>query len=150
MDYQTKFIELAGEINTYMPYYVVSRTVDALNERERSIKKAKILILGIAYKKDIDDQRESPSLKIISLFQKKGAIVSYNDRYAPRTAVYRDYPGLDLKSVPLTEKNLKEIDAVVIATDHSEYDYDWIVENSQLVIEARNAVKKKRDNVVKA
>ena len=150
VDYQTKFIELAGEINTFMPYYVVEKTGDALNERGKSIKGAKILVLGIAYKKDIDDQRESPSLKIISLFKKKGAQVSYNDPYAQETAVYRDYPGLKLKSVPLTEKTLIDFDAVVISTDHSEYDYDWIVKNSDLVIDTRNAVKRKRKNVVKA
>ena len=150
VDYQTKFIELAGEINTSMPYYVISKTVDALNERSVPIKNAKILILGIAYKKDVDDQRESPSLKIISLFKKKGAKVFYNDPYSPETAHYRDYPDLKLKSVPLTEKRIKTFDAIVISTDHSVYDYDWIVKHANLVIDTRNAVKKKRKNVVKA
>lgn len=150
VDYPTKFIELAGEINTLMPYYVVSKTIEALNERGKSIKRARILVLGIAYKKEIDDQRESPSLKIISLLQKKGAIVSYNDPYVPQSFGHRDYPGLKLKSVRLSEKKLKEFDAVVIATDHSKYDYDWIVKNSFLVIDTRNAIKKKRKNVVKA
>ncbi|MFC2156945.1 nucleotide sugar dehydrogenase [Acidobacteriota bacterium] len=150
VDYQTKFIELAGEINTSMPYYVISKTVDALNERGMPIKNAKILILGIAYKRDVDDQRESPSLKIISLFKKKGAKVSYNDPYSPETAHYRDYPDLKLKSVPLTEKRIKNFDAVVISTDHSVYDYDWIVKHAALVVDTRNAVKKKRKNVVKA
>ncbi|MCK4264408.1 MAG: nucleotide sugar dehydrogenase, partial [Candidatus Aminicenantes bacterium] len=134
VDYPTKFIELAGEINTLMPYYVVSKTIEALNERGKSIKGARILVLGIAYKKEIDDQRESPSLKIISLLQKKGAIVSYNDPYVPQSFGHRDYPGLKLKSVRLSEKKLKEFDAVVIATDHSRYNYDWIVKNSFLVI----------------
>lgn len=150
VDYPTKFIELAGEINTLMPYYVVSKTIEALNERGKSIKGARILVLGIAYKKDIDDQRESPSLKIISLLQKKGAIVSYNDPYVPQSFGHRDYPGLKLKSVRLSEKKLKEFNAVVIATDHSRYDYDWIVKNSFLVIDTRNAIKKRRKNVVKA
>jgi len=150
VDYPTKFIELAGEINTLMPYYVVSKTIEALNERGRSIKKARILVLGIAYKKEIDDQRESPSLKIISLLQKKGAIVSYNDPYVPQSFGHRDYPGLKLKSVRLSEEKLKEFNAVVIATDHSRYDYDWIVKNSFLVIDTRNAIKKRRKNVVKA
>ena len=150
VDYPTKFIELAGEINTLMPYYVVSKTIEALNERGKSIKGARILVLGIAYKKDIDDQRESPSLKIISLLQKKGAIVSYNDPYVPQSFGHRDYPGLKLKSVRLSEKKLKEFNAVVIATDHSGYDYDWIVKNSFLVIDTRNAIKKRRKNVVKA
>jgi len=150
VDYPTKFIELAGEINTLMPYYVVSKTIEALNERGKSIKGARILVLGIAYKKDIDDQRESPSLKIISLLQKKGAIVSYNDPYVPQSFGHRDYPGLKLKSVRLSEKKLKEFNAVVIATDHSRYDYEWIVKNSFLVIDTRNAIKKRRKNVVKA
>ena len=150
VDYPTKFIELAGEINTLMPYYVVSKTIEALNERGKSIKGARILVLGIAYKRDIDDQRESPSLKIINLLQKKGAIVSYNDPYVPQSFGHRDYPGLKLKSVRLSEKKLKEFDAVVIATDHSRYDYEWIVKNSFLVIDTRNAIKKRRKNVVKA
>jgi UDP-N-acetyl-D-glucosamine dehydrogenase len=150
VDYPTKFIELAGEINTKMPYFVVSRTVNALNERRKSIKGAKILILGIAYKKDVDDQRESPALKIISLLQKKGAKISYNDPYVSESKGHRDYPGLSLKSVPLGAGMLKRFDAVIIATDHSVYDYDWIVRNSALVIDTRNAVKRKRKNVVKA
>lgn len=150
VDYPTKFIELAGEINTLMPYYVVSKTVEALNERKKSIRGAKVLILGIAYKKDVDDQRESPSLKIISLLQGKGAKVSYNDPYVPHSSGHRDYPGLDLNSVELNEKKLKEYDAVIIATDHSLYDYDWILKNSKLIVDTRNAIKKKRKNVVKA
>lgn len=149
-DYPTKFIELAGEINTIMPYYVVSKTIEALNERGKSIRGARILILGIAYKKDIDDQRESPSLKIISLLQKKGAKVSYNDPYVSQSYGHRDYPGLKLKSVALTEKGLKEFNAVIIATAHSVYDFKWIAESSSLVIDTRNAVKKKRKNVIKA
>jgi UDP-N-acetyl-D-glucosamine dehydrogenase len=150
VDYQTKFIELAGEINTYMPYYVREKTVAALNERGRSVKGAKVLVLGLAYKKDIDDSRESPSLKIITLFRDKGAKVSYNDPYVPRVAGHREYPGLELKSVPLTKALLKRSDAVIIATDHTAYDYDWIVKNAPLVIDSRNAIKRRRKNVVKA
>jgi UDP-N-acetyl-D-glucosamine dehydrogenase len=150
VDYPTKFIELAGEINTLMPYYVVTKTVEALNENGKSIKRARILILGLAYKEDIDDQRESPSLKIISLFKKRGANVSYNDPYVPQAGGYRDYPGLSLESVDLTEKKLKECDAVVIVTAHSAYDFDWIAKNASLIIDTRNAIKKKKKNVVKA
>lgn len=150
VDYPTKFIELAGEINTLMPYYVVTKTVEALNENGKSIKGAKILVLGLAYKEDIDDQRESPSLKIISLLKKRGARVSYNDPYVPRASGYRDYPGLVLESVELTEKRLKESDAVVIVTAHSAYDFDWIAKNVSLIIDTRNAIKKKKKNVVKA
>jgi len=150
VDYETKFIELAGEINTLMPYYVVTKATEALNERKKSIKGAKILILGIAYKEDVDDQRESPALKIISLLQKSGAEVSYNDPYVPHSFGHRDYPGLSLKSVALSEEKLKEFDAVIVATAHSAYDFEWIVKNSSLVIDTRNAIKKKRNNVVKA
>ena len=149
-DYQTKFIELAGEINTFMPYYVMERTVAALNERGKSIKGAKILVLGLAYKKDIDDSRESPSLKLISLFKGKGAKVSYNDPFIPRAVGHREYPGLDLSSVPLSAARLKKADAVVISTDHTAYDYAWIAKHAPLVVDTRNAVKRRRRNVVKA
>ncbi|MFO7733326.1 MAG: nucleotide sugar dehydrogenase [Candidatus Aminicenantes bacterium] len=149
-DYQTKFIELAGEINTFMPYYVMERTMEALNERGKSIKGAKILVLGLAYKKDIDDSRESPSLKLISLFQGKGAKVSYNDPYIPRAVGHREYPGLDLSSVPMTAARLKKTDAVVISTDHTAYDFAWIAKHAPLVVDTRNAVKRRRRNVVKA
>ena len=150
VDYQTKFIELAGEINIFMPYYVVGKTIDALNERGKTIKGAKILVLGLSYKKDIDDSRESPALKIISLLQEKGIYVAYNDPYAPVDLEYRDYPGLILRPVKLTEKRLRTFDAVIIATDHSVYDFDWIVKHSHLVVDTRNAVKKKKKNVIKA
>ncbi|TEU07801.1 MAG: nucleotide sugar dehydrogenase [Candidatus Aminicenantes bacterium] len=150
VDHPTKFIELAGEINIFMPYYVVTKTIEALNENGKSIKGAKILILGLAYKEDIDDQRESPSLKIISLLKKHGAEVSYNDPYVPQASGYRDYPGLVLESVELTGSILKASDAVVIVTAHSDYDFDWIAKNASLIIDTRNAIKKKMKNVVKA
>ncbi|MFQ6038803.1 MAG: nucleotide sugar dehydrogenase, partial [Candidatus Aminicenantales bacterium] len=150
VDHPTKFIELAGEINTQMPYYVVSKTIEALNERGKSIRGAKILILGVAYKKDVDDQRESPSLKIISLLKAKGARVAYNDPYVPESRGHRDYPGLELRSVPLTARRLRASDAVIIATAHSAYDFDWIADHAPLVIDTRNAVRKKRRHVVKA
>ena len=150
VDQPTKFIELAGEINRYMPYYVVAKTSEALNESGKSLKGAKILVLGLAYKENIDDQRESPSLKIISLLKKQGAEVSYNDPYVPQAGGYRDYPGLVLESVGLTEDILKKSDAVVVVTAHSDYDFDWIAKNASLIIDTRNAVKKKMKNVVKA
>jgi UDP-N-acetyl-D-glucosamine dehydrogenase len=149
-DFQTRFIELAGEINTLMPYYVVEKTIAALNARGKALKGSRILILGLAYKKDIDDARESPSLKILSLFLDKGAKVSYNDPYIPRSGEHREYPGLDLRSVPLTSARLKKTDAVVIATDHSSYDFAWIVKQAPLVVDTRNAVKRKSKKVVKA
>jgi UDP-N-acetyl-D-glucosamine dehydrogenase len=150
VDYETRFIELAGEINTTMPHYVLSKTSDALRDRGKKIASSKILILGISYKKDVDDQRESPSLKLIDLFQKKGADVSYHDPYSPKTTEYRAYPDLNMASIELNEKQLNGLDAVIIATDHSCYDYEWIAENSALVVDTRNAIKTKRENVVKA
>ncbi len=150
-DFNTRFIELAGEINTSMPYYVIERVVNALNERGKSIKSSKILVLGLAYKKNVDDTRESPSLKLIDLLMRRGADVDYNDPYVPRTVKLRKYD-LKMTSVPLTEENLRGYDCVVVATDHSDYDYDFIVSNSSLVVDTRNATKgvKERDKIVKA
>jgi UDP-N-acetyl-D-glucosamine dehydrogenase len=137
-DFNTRFIELAGEINTLMPYYVVGRTVDALNARGKGIKGARILIMGLAYKKDVDDVRESPSLKLIELLTDKGAVVDYNDPYVARTHRMRRYD-LKMSSVSLTPRNLKKYDCVVISTNHSSYDYGFIVKHSRLVVDARNA-----------
>ncbi len=150
VDYPTKFIELAGEINTRMPYYIVDKTIEALNQRGKSIRGAKILVLGIAYKKDIDDQRESPSLKIISIFKRKGARVAYNDPHVPRSSGHREYPGLSLRSVALTPKRLRASDAVIIATDHSAYEFEKIVKYAPMVIDTRDAIKRKRRNIIKA
>lgn len=138
-DFHTRFIELAGEINTYMPYYVVQKTIDALNERGVSIKGAKILVLGLAYKKDVDDVRESPAFKIIELLEEKGAIVDYNDPYIPESPKTRMY-NLSKKSVSLTEENLSKYDCVLIATDHSVYDPKFIVEHSKLIVDTRNLI----------
>jgi len=152
LNFNTHFIELAGEINTNMPDYVVSKTADALNKRGKCLRGAKILILGIAYKRDIDDMRESPALEIIELLREKGAKISYNDPYIPRIPKVRKHD-LDLKSTPLTAKFLKSVDAALIITDHSSYDYSWIVENSDLVVDTRNAtkdVKKFRSRILKA
>ena len=152
LNFNTSFIELAGEINTDMPAYVISRITDALNEQGKCLKNAKILVLGIAYKKDIDDMRESPALEIIELLKEKGARVSYNDPFIPRMPKLRRHE-LNLKSAPLAKKIFKAMDAVVIVTDHSKYDYEWIVEHSALVIDTRNAtrnVKTQRHKIVKA
>jgi len=148
----TRFIELAGEINTNMPHYVVAKTMDALNSRKKSLNGAKILVLGLAYKKDIDDIRESPSVELIELLQEKGAKVDYNDPYIPGTYKQREHD-LRLKSKPLTAAMLKSYDAVLIATDHSDYDYKWIVQNAQLIIDTRNvtdSIKRSRSKIVKA
>jgi UDP-N-acetyl-D-glucosamine dehydrogenase len=134
----TRFIELAGEINTSMPRYVVAKTTEALNEHRKSLKGSKVFVLGLAYKKDIDDLRESPSIELIELLREKGAKVDYNDPYIPRTHKQRQHD-LKMTSRRLSEKMLSSYDVVLISTDHSDYDYKWIVENSKLVVDARNA-----------
>lgn len=141
-DINTKFIELAGEINTLQPYYVVNRTIEALNNQNKSIKGSKILILGAAYKKNIDDMRESPSLKLIEIFINKGAIVSYNDPFVPKLPATRHYK-FDMESVELTIENLRSFDVIVVSTDHDIYDYNFIYDNSNLIIDTRNAFKQK-------
>jgi UDP-N-acetyl-D-glucosamine dehydrogenase len=148
----TRFIELAGEINTDMPHYVIHRTMEALNNRKKSLNGAKVLILGLAYKPDIDDVRESPSLELIELLKERGAKVDYNDPYVPATHKMREYD-LKMSSKKLTAAMLKSYDVVLISTNHSDYDYKWIVKNAKLVIDTRNAcanVKTGRNKIVKA
>jgi len=135
----TRFIELAGEINTMMPEYVIMKTISALNKRKKSLKDSKILVIGVAYKKDIDDARESPGIKIIELLQEGGAEVSYYDPYIPQIYDMRQ-TDLVMSSVKLTEELLKEQDAVIIVTAHSNIDYKNIVDNSSIVIDTRNAL----------
>ncbi len=137
-DFRTKFIELAGEVNINMPYFVIDKLADALNEHSKSIKGSKVLVLGLAYKRDIDDLRESPSLTIIELLREKGADVSYNDPYFPSVGHGRHY-ALNMTNTPL--EKLGEFDAVMIVTDHTNYDYKAIVEQSKLVVDTRNATK---------
>lgn len=139
-DFTTRFIQLAGEINVHIPYYVVSKIVDALNEREKSIRGANILILGVAYKKDVDDARESPALAIMDLLRKKGAVLLYHDPYIPVLPPFRKYC-FNLKSSPLTEGLLRRMDAAVVVTDHSQIDYVWVVQHTPLVIDTRNVTK---------
>jgi UDP-N-acetyl-D-glucosamine dehydrogenase len=151
-EFQTKFIELAGEINTAMPSYVVTRTMEALNDRGIAMRGARILMLGVAYKKDIDDMRESPAVHIIELLQKRGALVVYHDPYVPRMPRMRQHH-LDMVSVPLTDRAIEDSDAVLIATDHSAIDYGRVVAKAPLVVDTRNAtrnVKHGRDKIVKA
>jgi UDP-N-acetyl-D-glucosamine dehydrogenase len=137
-DFRTRFIELAGEINTNMPYHVLESVGKALNQQRKALNGAKVLVLGLAYKKDIDDLRESPSLTIIELLQKDGAQVSYNDPYFPTVGKGRKYD-LQMKCAPL--ENLGQYDCVLIVTDHSDYDYAKIVRESQLVVDTRNATR---------
>jgi UDP-N-acetyl-D-glucosamine dehydrogenase len=137
-DFRTRFIELAGEINTHMPYHVIASVGGALNQHRKSLNAAKILILGVAYKKDIDDLRESPALTIIELLQKEGAEVSYHDPYFPFIGKGRKYD-LQMKRAELAD--LGRYDCIVIVTDHSDYDYKKIVREAQLVVDTRNATK---------
>src|ERR1700719_2995812 len=137
-DFHTRFIELAGEINTNMPYHVLDSVAHALNQQKKAVNGSKVLVLGVAYKKDIDDLRESPALTIIELLQKAGAEVSYNDPYFPVVGRGRKYD-LQMKCAPLD--NLGQYDCVLIVTDHSDYDYARIVRESKLVVDTRNATR---------
>jgi UDP-N-acetyl-D-glucosamine dehydrogenase len=135
-----------------MPHYVVTKTLEAMNERGKSLKGSKVLILGLAYKKDIDDVRESPSIELIEILKEKGAKIDYNDPYIPGTHKMREHD-LKMKSRPLSAKMLRGYDIVMIATDHSCYDYNMIVKNAKLVVDTRNAtanVKKGRNKIIKA
>jgi len=149
----TRFIELAGEVNTAMPQFVIGKVGDALNERGRPVKGSKIALLGMAYKKDVDDPRESPGFELMELLLKKGAVVSYNDPHIPRLPRVRNHPYLDLVSQPLTAAFLQAQDCVLIVTDHSAYDWNFIVSHAALVVDTRNAtrdVKGHRDRIVRA
>jgi UDP-N-acetyl-D-glucosamine dehydrogenase len=139
-EFPTRFIELAGEINTAMPEHVVTSLAEALNRRKQCLQDARILVLGVAYKKDIDDLRESPSLRIIQLLQERGAQVDYHDPYFPALPKTRHY-NFGLASVEPTPKRLGQYAAVVIATDHSSYDYAAIVRHARLVVDTRNATR---------
>ena len=141
-DFATRFIELAGEVNTEMPYHVVNAVATALNNHKKSLKGSKILILGVAYKKDVDDLRESPTLKIMQLLQQRGTELDYNDPYFPKLHKMRHYNFEHMKSVPLSAQTLSSYDGVVIATDHSSYDYGAIVDAAKLVVDSRNATRR--------
>ena len=137
MHYRVRFIELAGEINAEMPHYVASKVAEGLNEFERSVKGAAILILGVAYKADIDDPRESPALDIIGLLRQHGAHVSYSNPHVPM----HDLRGTTLDSEPLTAERLTAADCVVIVTNHRAFDYGLIARHARLIIDTRNALK---------
>jgi UDP-N-acetyl-D-glucosamine dehydrogenase len=139
-DFATRFVELAGEINSAMPRHVVDTLAEALNVRKKCFQDSRILILGVSYKKDLDDLRESPSLRLMELLQERGARVDYHDPYFPRLHKMRRYD-FKLASVELTAANLAAYDAVLIATDHSSIDYAWLVEHAQLVVDTRNATR---------
>jgi UDP-N-acetyl-D-glucosamine dehydrogenase len=137
-DFNTRFIELAGQINTGMPYFVVDNIIEAMSQQGRALRGSRILVLGVAYKRDIDDLRESPSLTIIELLQKRGALVEYNDPFFPTVGQGRKY-ALNMTSTPLDK--VPEFDCVVIVTDHSQYDYPGIVAKAKLVVDTRNATR---------
>ncbi len=148
----TRFIELAGEINTAMPEYVVNHCASALNEHQKALKGARVLVLGLAYKKNIDDIRESPSIELIEILRRRGAKVDYNDPYVPTTHKQREHD-LRMRSVPITPASLRKYDCVVVSTDHDCYDYAAIIKNSKIVVDSRNAcarVKGPKRNVYKA
>ncbi len=137
----TKFIELAGEINTFMPYYVIEKAGEVLNKFKKSLNGSKVLILGASYKKDIDDMRESPSLKLIEILREKGAKVDYNDPYVPKLPKTRKYH-YDMESVELSKKNLAKYDLVLLSTDHTDYNYKFISASSKVILDTRNAFER--------
>jgi len=137
-DFHTRFIELAGQVNAGMPYFVVESIIEAMSQQGKALHGARVLVLGLAYKRDIDDLRESPSLTIIELLQKRGACVEYNDPFFPSVGQGRKY-ALNMTSTPLEQ--IPDFDCVVIVTDHSQYNYSLIVEKAKLVVDTRNATK---------
>ena len=137
---ETRFIELAGEINSAMPNYVVQKVAKALNTINKTIKDSRILILGLAYKKNVDDSRESPSLTIIDMLIKMGADVRYSDPYLSKAPKTRKF-NFDLKNVKLTTENIKSFDVVVLVTDHDDYDYDLLLKESNLIVDTRNSFR---------
>jgi UDP-N-acetyl-D-glucosamine dehydrogenase len=140
MNYNARFIELASEINTNMPRYVVGRILDAMNDRGKVLKGSKVLVLGVAYKPDIDDVRESPALDVIALLKKKGAQVSYHDPYIPQ--IHHDKEGWQMDSVKNVMQAVQESDAVVIVTDHKAYDYKAILDSATFIFDTRNAMSR--------
>jgi UDP-N-acetyl-D-glucosamine dehydrogenase len=145
----TRFIELAGEINHYMPHWVVEKITDALNERSKAIKGSRILVLGLAYKKNIDDTRESPAVEIMDLLQAKGARIDYSDPYVPVFPRKRDYH-FDLQSVALSPTTIASYDCLVLTTDHDEFDYAELLQHAQLIVDTRGRLGVEQQNVVAA
>ena len=145
--FEARFIDLASQVNSEMPHYVVSKVVEGLNDHRKSLRCSKVLVVGVAYKKDVKDLRESPALEIIDLLIKKGALVSYHDPHLP----YLKIDGINLKSLPFNKNSFKDSDCVVIITDHSNVDYGFIAKNSKLVIDTRNILKNVNDksNIVR-
>lgn len=145
----TRFIELAGEINSHMPEYVVGKTVHALNEHQQSVKGSKVLVLGIAYKKNVDDMRESPSVEVMELLRELGAEVSYSDPHVPVFPKMREH-SFDLASEPFTAENLARFDCVILTTDHDKFDYELLKQHARLIVDTRGKFLEKNPNIIKA
>ena len=148
-DISTRFIELAGEVNSNMPRWVVSKVADSLNNRCKPVKGSKVLVLGIAYKKNVDDMRESPSVELMELLQAKGAEIAYSDPYVPVFPKMREHH-FDLTSVPVTPNTLQEYDCILVATNHDIFDYSMIQQHAQLIVDSRGVYQEHAENVVKA
>jgi UDP-N-acetyl-D-glucosamine dehydrogenase len=145
----TRFIELAGEVNTNMPEWVIGKVMDGLNNAGKSLKGSKVLVLGIAYKKNVDDMRESPSVILMELLQAKGAVVQYSDPYVPIFPKMREHY-FDLSSIEITEQALKEFDCVLLATDHDDFNYDFIKNQAKLIVDTRGVYLKPAQNIIRA
>jgi UDP-N-acetyl-D-glucosamine dehydrogenase len=147
--FEARFIELAGHVNGAMPHYVADKVTEALNSHSKAVRGSRIVVLGVAYKRNIDDVRESPALDLMAVLHKRGAIVSFHDPFIP-TLSARDWPGnFDLHSVPLRPETLLEADCAIIVTDHSQFDYEAIVAQAPLVVDSRNAIKSTHSHVFK-
>lgn len=145
----TRFIELAGEVNSGMPEWVVSKIADAMNDRCKAIKGSKVLVLGIAYKKNVDDMRESPSVELMELLREKGAVIAYSDPHVPIFPKMREH-SFDLSSVGLTPESIASYDCVLLATNHNVFDYDQIKQHAKLIVDTRGVYLQPADNIVKA
>lgn len=145
----TRFIELSGEVNQAMPEYVVSKLMDGLNDNGKALKGSKVLVLGIAYKKNVDDMRESPSVEIMELLEAKGSVVAYSDPHVPVFPKMREHH-FNLSSEPLTAENLTSFDAVVLATDHDKFDYELIKQHARLVVDSRGKYRTPQAHIIKA
>jgi len=148
-DLHTRFIELAGEVNTNMPRWVKAKITDALNQRGKPLKDSRVLVLGIAYKKDVDDMRESPAVELMELLRLKGALVEYSDPHVPIFPHMREHD-FKLESVELTPEKIAEYDVLLLATDHSQFDYSMLKDNAKLIVDTRGVYLEKSDNIVRA
>jgi UDP-N-acetyl-D-glucosamine dehydrogenase len=145
----TRFIELSGEINRAMPEYVIGKLMKAMNERRKALNGSKILVLGIAYKKNVDDMRESPAVEVMELLREVGAEIAYSDPHVPIFPKMREH-NFDLLSVELTPETVASFDAVVLTTDHAKFDYNMVRANAQLIVDSRGVYREPTDNIVKA